>query len=166
MNAYLTFFILFFLALVQSTVMSRITIMGVHPDLMLMVVTAWSLLGGTQEGLLWALVGGVPMDLMSGARFGVHTLALLVVSFGTGFGQRTVFRSEILMPILVIPMATLVYELIILGMLFLTGWPVLWGAQMTKVVLPCVFVNTICMPLVYLGVRMLYRRTYREEIVM
>jgi cell shape-determining protein MreD len=88
-----------------------------------------------------------------------------VVSFGTGFGQRTVFRSEILMPILVIPGATLVYELVILGLLFVTGWSVSWGAQMTNVVLPCVLVNTICMPAVYLFVRVLYRRTYREEIV-
>jgi len=164
MNAYLTFLILFVVTLIQSTVMSRITIAGVHPDLMLMVVTSWGLLRGTQEGMLWALSGGVPMDLMSGAKFGLHTLALLIVSFATGFGERTVFRFEILMPILVIPIATLAYQLAIMGGLFLFGWPVAWGTYMTAVVLPSMLVNTLCMPIVYLTVRALHRHTYREEM--
>jgi rod shape-determining protein MreD len=166
MNAYLTFLVLFIVTLLQSTVMTRITIIGVHPDLMLMVITSWSLLRGVQEGMLWALIGGVPMDLLASNRFGVHTLALLAVSFGSGFGERTVFRFEILMPILVIPLATLGYQLMIMGGLSLFGWPVLWGTYMTTVVFPSMLVNTICMPIVYLIVRVLHRRTYREEMAL
>ena len=164
MNVYLTFLMLFVVTLLQSTVMSRITIVGVHPDLMLMVVTSWSLLRGTQEGMLWALSGGVSMDLLSGARFGLHSLALLIVSFATGFGERAIFRFEILTPVLVIPVATLGYQLALMGGLFLFGWPVAWETYATAVVLPSMLVNTICMPVVYLIVRVLHRHTYREEI--
>jgi rod shape-determining protein MreD len=165
MNAYLTFLLLLVVTLLQSTVMSRIAIFGVHPDLMLMVVTSWSLLRGTQEGMLWALSGGVSMDLLSGARFGLHTLALLIVSFATGFGERTIFRFEILMPILVIPIATLGYQVALMGGLFLFGWPVVWGTYMITVVLPSMLANTVCMPVVYLIVRVLHRRTHHEEMV-
>ncbi len=164
MNAYLIWFILVVLALFQSTVMPRITIMGIHPDLILMVVISWSLLRGAEEGMLLAVIGGVPLDLISEATFGIHTLALLFTAFVSGFGQRTVFRSEVLMPILAIPIATLVYELIILSGLFLTGWPVAWGTQITQVVLPCMAANTVCMPFVYLIVRVLHRRTQRERM--
>lgn len=164
MNVYLVFLMLFVVTLLQSTVMSRITIAGVHPDLMLMVVTSWSLLRGTQEGMLWALSGGVSMDLLSGARFGLHSLALLIVSFATGFGERTIFRFEILTPVLVIPFATFGYQLALMAGLFLFGWPVVWGTMMRAVVLPSMLVNTICMPFVYLIVRVLHRHIYREEI--
>ena len=131
---------------------------------MLMVVTSWSLLRGTQEGMVWALAGGVSMDLVSGAKFGLHTLALLIVSFATGFGERTVFRFEILMPMLVIPIATLGYQLAMMGGLSLFGWPVVWRSTVMTVVLPSMLVNTVCMPVVYLLVRVLHRYTYHEEM--
>lgn len=166
MNQYLAFAILFCLALLQTTVMPRITVLGVHPDLMLMVVTSWSLLRGAEEGMLWALVGGLAMDLFSGASFGVCTLALLVVSFLSGLGQRNVFRLDLLVPILAIPVATLVYQLIVLGLLAALGWRAGWGVSLSHVVLPSMLVNTLGMPAVYLAARLLHRRTAGEEIVL
>jgi rod shape-determining protein MreD len=71
MSPYWMFAFLFVLSLLQSTVLPRITVLGVHPDLLLMVVTSWSLLRGSEEGMLWALIGGLGMDLLSGAQFGV-----------------------------------------------------------------------------------------------
>ena len=166
MNQYLSFGILFFLALLQATVMPRITVLGVHPDLMLMAVTSWSLLRGSEEGMLWALIGGVVMDLFSGAPFGVCTLALLIVSFLSGLGQRNVFRLDLLVPILAIPVATLAYQLIVLGLLAALGWRAGWGASLSHVILPSMLVNTLGMPAVYLSARLLHHRTVGEEIVL
>jgi rod shape-determining protein MreD len=164
MSAYLAFAILFLLALLQSTVMPHITLMGVHPDLMLMAVTAWSLLRGSEEGMLWALVGGIVLDLLSGAPFGIWTLALLVVGFAAGLGQRNVFRFDLLIPILVTPFATLVHQLIALGMLSLLGWHAGWNKGLTRVIFPSILVNTLTMPIVYLIARWVHRRTGQERI--
>jgi rod shape-determining protein MreD len=166
MNQYLSFAILFCLALLQTTVVPRITVLGVHPDLVLMVVTSWSLLRGAEEGMLWALVSGIVMDLFSGAPFGVCTLALLIVSFLSGLGQRNVFRFDLVLPILAAPPATLVYQLVIYGLLFALGWRANWKASLNQVILPSVVVNTLGMPVVYLLARLLHRRTGREEIVL
>jgi rod shape-determining protein MreD len=164
MNPYWMFALLFTLTVLQGTVLPRIEILGVHPDLMLLAVTSWSLLRGSEEGMLWALIGGVGIDLLSGARFGIHTLPLLIVGFVAGLGQRRIFRLELLIPVLVIPLATLIYEATILAMLKLLGWPAAWGAGLSYVVLPSILVNTVSMPIVYLGLRMLHRRTFREGI--
>ena len=164
MNLYLTVALLLVLALVQSTVMSRVTVLGVHPDLMLMAVTSWSLLRGTQEGMRWALVGGVALDLLSGARFGVSTLSLLIVSFLSSVGERNVFRFDLLVPLLAIPLATLLYNGAVLLLLRILGWPTEWGTGLTRVVLPATLVNTLGMPIVYLVMRALDRRVGREEI--
>jgi len=164
MNPYLMFAFLFVLALLQSTVMPRVTLLGVHPDLMLMTVTSWSLLRGAEAGMLWALIGGVIMDLFSGAPFGVCTLSLLIVSFLSGLGERSIFRFDLLIPILAIPVASLAYGGVTLALLSVLGWPVEWGESLTQVILPCALINTLGMPAVYLGMRMLHRRTGREEI--
>jgi rod shape-determining protein MreD len=164
MNAYLTFVILGVLALLQSTVLPRITVLGVHPDVMLMVVTAWSLLRGSEEGMLWALIGGLTLDLLSSAPFGVCTLPLLLVSFLCGLSQRGVFRFDLLIPILVIPAATLVYGSTILILLKLLGWPATWGESLQHIILPSMLVNTLCMPFVYVLMRLVHTRTWHERI--
>jgi rod shape-determining protein MreD len=166
MSQYLAFIILFCLAVLQTTVMPRVTVMGVHPNLVLMAVTSWSLLRGAEEGMLWALVGGLAMDLFSGAPLGVCALALLAVSFLSGLGERNVFRLELLIPILAIPVATLVYQLIVLGLLALLGWRAEWGAGLSRVVFPSMVVNTLGMPAVYLAARLLDHRLGREEITL
>jgi len=163
-NIYLTLAILLVTALLQSTVLPRIALWGVHPDLVLLVVTSWSLLRGSQEGMLWALVGGLSVDLFSGARLGVTALPLLIVSFLSSLGERTVFRFDLLIPILIIPLASLLYAGAMLGMLFVLGWPVAWRDSLTHVVFPSMLVNTLSMPVIYLAMRALDRRTGREEM--
>jgi rod shape-determining protein MreD len=164
MNPYLYSGLLFGLALLQSSVMPKITLLGVHPDLVLMAVTSWSLLRGSEEGMLWALIGGVILDLFSGAPFGVYSLALIIIGFAAGLGQRNMLRIEILAPILVIPLSTVVYLLITMVLLSVLGWKIEWTARLGTVLLPSVLVNSLGMPFVYLPARLLHRRVAREEI--
>ncbi len=164
MNPYLYFGVLLGLALHQSTVMPKITVLGVHPDLVLMAVTSWSLLRGSEEGMLWALVGGVALDLFSGAPFGIYSLSLLLIGFAAGLGPRNMLRIDILAPILVIPLSTLVYLLATMALLSALGWEMEWGARLRTVLLPSILVNSLGMPFVYLPARLLHRRVAREEI--
>jgi rod shape-determining protein MreD len=164
MNPYLYFGVLFGLAVLQSTVMPRITLLGVHPDLVLMAVTSWSLLRGAEEGMLWALVSGVVLDLFSGAPFGVYSLTLLVIGFAAGLGQRDMLRIDILAPIVAIPLATLVYLVMTATLLSVLGWEIAWAARLKAVLLPSILVNSLTMPFIYLPARLLHRHVGREEI--
>ena len=164
MNAYLTFVILGALAILQSTVLPQITVLGVYPDVMLMVVTSWSLLRGSEEGMLWALIGGLMLDLLSSAPFGVCTLPLLLVSFLCGLSQRGIFRFDLLIPIFVIPVATLVYGGTVLILLKLLGWPVTLGEGLQYVILPSMLVNTLGIPFVYVLMRLLDTRARHERM--
>jgi rod shape-determining protein MreD len=164
MNIYLAFAILFFLGLFQTTIAPRITLMGVQPDLVLMAVVSWSLLRGSEEGMLWALIGGITMDIFSTAPFGISTLALLIVGFLSGLGHRNVFRFQLLVPALAIPLATLLYQSVLLGLLYTLGWRTDFMPTVAGVIFPTMLINTLGMPIVYLAVRLLHRRTGREEI--
>lgn len=144
--------------------MPRVIILGVKPELMLMVIASWSLLRGTKEGLVWAFIGGICLDLLSGVSFGMMTIALLTVSFIAGLGESSVFRTHIVLPLVIALITTLVYDLVILVILDLIGHPVVWLDSLTRITLPSAVVNALLMPLVFWPLQWLHRKTGREEM--
>ncbi|MDY7041187.1 MAG: rod shape-determining protein MreD [Chloroflexota bacterium] len=163
-SLYVTIPLLAFLALIQSTVLPYVTIIGMKPELMLLVVVSWSLLRGAREGMAWAFIGGMFLDMLSGAPFGTITVALLLVSFLSGLGESTIFRTHIVLPLVASLLTTVAYDLTIMLILVLTGRPVAWLDSMMHVVLPSAVVNTLLMPLVFWPLQRLHRQTGREEI--
>jgi rod shape-determining protein MreD len=163
-NIYASILLLISVALIQSTVMPHLTLWGVKPDLMVLVVISWSLLRGAREGIVWGFIGGLCLDLFSGAPFGLSALALLIVSFFSGLGEATIFRTHIILPLATMFFASLVYDLIFLLLLRILGWPVVWLDSLIKLVLPASLLNVLLAPLVYPAMRWLHRKTGREEI--
>jgi rod shape-determining protein MreD len=161
MNAYWTFALLIALVLFQTSIVPQFTVLGVHPDLLMIVVTAWSLLRGSEEGMLWALIAGVALDIVSGAPFGMSTLPLLVIGFGAGLSQRGLFRFDLVIPILVIPVANLIYQVAMLAWLKGFGWPVTWDKALNHIILPSMLVNTLLMPAIYWLLRLVSMRAER-----
>lgn len=164
MNPYGSFLLLSLLALLQSTLLPQIKVLGVQPDLVLLTVISWSLLRGAEEGMLWALIGGLALDTLSSAQVGVNTLPLLLISFLAGLWQRGLIRLDVLVPFLAIPLATLVYQGGMVALLKLLGWPATWQASLRYAILPTTLINTLLMPLVYVLMRWIHRRTRSEEI--
>jgi rod shape-determining protein MreD len=109
---YLVVPLLVTVAILQSTLVSHFRIWGVFADLPLLVVVSWSLLRGPREGLIWGFVAGLTLDLFSGAPFGAATFGLMAASFLSGLGQSTVFRSQLFLPVIVMLLATVVYDIL------------------------------------------------------
>jgi len=163
-NVYLTIIVMTITALLDSTVVPRLSIAGLHPDLTLVVVIAWSLLRGADEGVVWAFIGGLELDFLSGGVFGAHTIALLLTSFLSGLGELNVFRTSLFLPPITASVATLVYDTVLLGMSHLMGTPVHWTAALVRIILPTALINALLLSLLYLPLRWLHRLTGREEI--
>jgi rod shape-determining protein MreD len=155
---YLTIPLLALVATLQSTVLSQIRLFGVSPDLVLLLAISWVLVVGRRDGLVVALIGGVMLDALSGAPFGLVTLSLLLVSALTALGERNIPRSVHLLPYLVILAATLVQKSVLLLLLQMSGRVVLWGPMMVRAVLPATMVNVLAMVIVYNGVRWVHAR--------
>lgn len=124
-------------------------ISGVHPDLVLILVIGWTLLRGLGDGLVWALIGGVSLDFLSGAPFGVFSLTMLVVTLTANLFHGRVFGSSIVMPLgLAFPL-TLLFNTLALLMLNFLGHPVDWITAFSNVVFPVALFNTGAMMLVF-----------------
>ncbi len=163
-NIYASILLLIGVALVQSTVMPHLTLWGVKPDLMLLVVISWSLLRGTREGIVWGFIGGLCLDLFSGAPFGSSALALLIASFFSGLGQATVFHTHVILPLATVFLASLIYDFTFLLVLKVLGWPVVWLDSFIRLVLPASLFNVLLTPLVYPAIRWLHRKTGKKEM--
>jgi len=163
-NPYLVVPLLLTVALLQTTVLPALTILGVKPELMLLTVLSWSLLRGMEEGLVWAFLGGLMLDLFSGGPLGASTLALLVVSFLSGLTQASVTRTSFLLPMGAALVGTLLYQGLLLLVVQLTRGTVPWADSLFRVTSPSLAVNTLLMPVIFQALAWLDRRTDREEI--
>ena len=153
---------LFVAALVQSTMLSRIEVRNVKPDLVLIVVLVGTLVYGAQSGLLWAFVGGVALDLFSGGPMGSSSLALMVAALVAAPGHHTLSRFHIIVPLGAAALGTLAYGLtyimVLFALDFIMNLPFVRGVQvegvqhllpfvatLEYVVLPSVAYNTLVM---------------------
>jgi len=64
---------------IQTSLTTHFSVSGYTPQLLLVIVLGWCLLKDYQEALLWAVVGGILLDLFSTASFGISALALVGV---------------------------------------------------------------------------------------
>lgn len=133
----------------QATISPFIKISGVHPDLVLVVVIGWIILRGLQEGLIWALIGGLSLDFMSGAPFGILTLTMLIVAVVANISHGRVFGSSIVLPLsLTFPLSLLFNGLTVI-LLNLLGRPMSWDIAFFNVLLPVALFNTVVMMLIF-----------------
>lgn len=117
LSLYLAIPILAILAIIQSTLLPRFPIFGIVPQLWFMVTIAWTLLNGLRQGLIWALIAGIFVDIFSASPLGVTALALMAAVFLVVFVQRHFPESRILMPVVLGVLATLVFWFVYLLLL-------------------------------------------------
>jgi rod shape-determining protein MreD len=156
--------LLVIVALLQATIVPRVLVWGVHIDLPLVVVVSWSLLEGSREGLRWGFVAGLAVDLFSGAPFGAATLSMLAVGFLSGFGHATVFRARAILYLGTVFLATLIYDLLFLLVVWISGADVLWLESFWRILLPSAMLNTAVTPVVFVILYWLRNRFSQEEM--
>lgn len=164
MTIYLVIPLLLLVAIVQTSLVSHFTLWGVFADLPILVVVSWGLLAGGREGALWGFVAGVATDVLSGAPFGTATLSLMSVGFLSGLGEAIISRAQLALPLVTMFLATVLYSLVFLLIVRLSGQPVAWLDSLLRIVLPSAALNMILVPFVYGPMRLLHGRFIREEM--
>ncbi len=163
-SGYLGVVVLLGLVLIQSSIGPFLTIVGVHPDLVLVAVISWTILRGPTEGLVWAIIGGIGLDLLSGGPFGVMTIALVITSLLASLGYGRVFGGYLILPLALTFPLSLVYYLTYTLLLSVLNEPIAWLPALTSVILPASVMNIVAMLFLFPLLRLLHRRTGREEI--
>jgi rod shape-determining protein MreD len=131
------------LALLQSSVVGHFSFRGTLPGIVLVCVVDWGILRGTDEGMLWAFMAGLCLDVFSSWPPGTNTVALVIVASLVSLGQGTFIRTHALLPPATVFGATILFYCIALFILESTGHPVVWGQALRDTVLPIAIYNAV-----------------------
>jgi rod shape-determining protein MreD len=110
--------------LVQVTWAPRITVAGAFPNLALVAIIAMTWTAGLRQGMAWACVAGLVLDLTSDGPLGTHAVALLAGAYLTGFWVRNIDRESVLHPIVAAAVSTAVYSVVLVFADNVLGLPV------------------------------------------
>ena len=118
------------------------------------MVIAWTFLRGLREGLIWALIGGLSLDILSGAPFGLFSLTMLIMALVTSLFHGRLFGSSIILPLGLTFPVSLLFNGMALLLLNLLDRPIIWNDAFSYVLVPAAIFNTATMlfifPLLYL----------------
>ena len=148
------------LCLVQASVARHLMVRGALPGIVLVVVVCWGILRGMDEGLLWAFIAGLLLDLFSGWPFGTSTVALVTTASVVSLGRGTFIRTHALLPLATVFAATILYFLVVLFILESTQHPVDWIAGIRDIAVPTALYNAVLAIPLFPLVRRLEDRVY------
>jgi len=165
MGRFLSLPIMLIVASLHGTLIPQIRIAEGGPDLIFLLVIAWAMNAELEEGVIWAFVGGITQDLQSAAPLGVSTLGMLIIVFGiSGLAQRIYGIGGLIFSLIALAIfGTLFHQIILMILLWLTGYSIAWGADITNVVVPTIFYNLILILPIYWLVRRIQRRVIRPQ---
>jgi rod shape-determining protein MreD len=159
-GAFTALWLLPIMALLQASFADQLAIRGVMPGLLLIVVVNWGILRGMDQGMLWAFIGGLLLDVFSGWPVGTNTVALVVVASLVSLGEGTFIRTHALLPPVTVFAATVLYYLIVFFILESTQHPIDWAPGIRSIALPAAFYNAVLTLVAFPLVRRLEERVY------
>ena len=94
--------------LLQATLLERVAIKGVKPDIVLIILVFVSLRKGSMTGQLSGFISGIIEDLLSLAPLGFHAFSRTLIGFLYGLFEGNIFLDPVFMPLIVVAVATII----------------------------------------------------------
>jgi rod shape-determining protein MreD len=152
------------LAILQSSLISRLPLLQGTTDLILLTIAAWALQKKVETAWQWCIIGGLATNIVSAVPFGVPLLGYaLTTSIALGL-RRRVWQVPILAMFLVTFLGTIITHGLVLASLRLSGSPIPVVEALNLVTLPSILLNLLFAVLIYALASELAGWLYREEI--
>jgi uncharacterized membrane protein YjgN (DUF898 family) len=143
-----------FLALLQASSIEQFKVVGVTPNLLLVLLVSWLVVRGLDDVLPMIAVAGITIGFVGLQTPGLVLLALLPIA-GLGLlREMHVIHSDLLLVLAFVAAATVAYESIIVASLVVTGGGYDVIAALRSAVIPAAIVNVVITPPVYVIMRL------------
>jgi rod shape-determining protein MreD len=126
-SAFIAFPVLLLLTVIQTTLLPQTTILGAPPQLIPLTVLAWALVRGSAEGLVWAFIGGLLIDLFSPSPVGLSSLALMTAVLLMTTLQQSIAINRFFIPMILGGIGMFTFSLTSVLLLRLSGYPIVWS---------------------------------------
>lgn len=105
--------------ILQSSVFSFLSLAGIIPNIMLILVVSFALMRGQTEGMLVGFFCGMLFDIFSDSPFGFFMLLYLLIGYLNGFLHQIFYANNVLLPLGMIFTNSFLYNIIIYMLQFL-----------------------------------------------
>lgn len=166
-NVLLGLLLLPLMAAAQSTLIPQSGWLAIaNPDIVLIVVLAWNLASPHTASILWAPIGGLVLDALSGGPMGTNVMALIISTMLANFTSSRVWESHILLRITVSVLASMLYYAVHGLVLVLSGWSTDLMNEIVRSILPITALNTVLLLILFPVAKWLSNRVTPRTIGM
>jgi rod shape-determining protein MreD len=148
--------LLFFAVVIQLSIMAQITILGGHPNLLLVTLVCIALLRGAVFAAVGGFAAGLLVDSGVFGTLGFTALLLTLAGYWTGRYGETTGRDRAHAPALSIAVITVLYQVAALVLRYMLGQNAPGGA-LFEALAPAILLNLILTFPVYALTRRLLR---------
>lgn len=150
---------------IQSSFVPQIRVLGGGPDLVLLIVLAWSVYSELDESLTWAVVGGILQDLMSAAPTGASALGLVLIVFIVYLLNSQLYHVGLLSLLVLAVVGTVIKETMFAFVLSLVGMGSDYFSMFSYVIAPSAVYNGALIWITYGFVRRIQKRIKRYQTI-
>lgn len=155
----IAFPLLAILVILQSAVISRITLLAGYADLVLVVLAAMTLKSESSTSWLWTFLGCTMVSFVSKMPWPVIFLGYMFVVFLAQLLRQRIWQAPLLAMFIVVFIGSLAMNMLAFSVLNLLGESLPFGESIGQIVLPSVLLNLLLAIPVYVMVRDLARWT-------
>lgn len=149
-------------ALAQASVLPAFSIFGAQPNLLVVLLVVWIIVGAERDALLLIPTAGFIIGLLDAEPLGLAMLALAPLILMLEVRELRLAQSELLLAMVLVALATLAYEGTFLISLALRGQQLDWPASALDVLVPAIIANVLLLLPVYGLGRLLGARQQRR----
>ncbi|MDO4339298.1 MAG: rod shape-determining protein MreD [Eubacteriales bacterium] len=135
--------------LLQCTVLHVISIGSITPNLLLILCVSMGLMRGRKSGMWTGFFTGLLIDLFYGSLFGFYALIYMYVGYFSGYACRVYYDDDIKVPVLLVGITDVAYNLAVYGLQFLLRGRLSLGTYLYRIILPEMFYTVLLTLVVY-----------------
>ncbi len=158
MGGFISIPLLAIAAALQATFVPQIRFGGGGPDLVFLMVLSWAVNSPLDEGIIWALVGGIMQDLLSAAPLGTSAVGMVMIVFIISGLNRQVYRVGFLLLAAIVLLGSAFQQFVVIVILALTGFSIVLPFDLSYVVAPTIVYNFVLIWPVYFIMRRIQKR--------
>ncbi len=157
MGAIIISLIILFNLILQSTLFQQIEIYGVAPNTALILVISFAIYSGRNKGAVIGFFVGILQDIIFGRTIGLNALVFMIVGYLIGLMDQKIFRDNLLIPFIFTALATIIYEMINLLLIFLLGYRIELLNIIKKMLIIEVIYNSIISLIIHYYISKLFK---------
>ncbi len=135
--------------LLQCTVFHALAFNGIIPNLLIVLTASYGFMGGRKSGLLTGFFSGLLLDTFLGEAVGFYAMIYMYIGYINGSFRKAFFPEDIKLPLCLISVSDLAYNLLCYFLLFLLRSRFQIGYYFVHIILPEIIYTTAVSLILY-----------------